>query len=159
VQAVLGHLHRDRRQLGDLVPRWLSSFNAIRLGEDARTGWTPLRPVLDDLVDPLGWKQPPMAALVPELAAPLAPAPRLLRARRRRRRILRRRQRRVARAPTQPPLQLGHPSLESLVRLHQLAHSQQQRDSRLTITVENRLRLSPLHTSGFAACTWVPARA
>jgi hypothetical protein len=48
----------------------------------------------------------------------------------------------------QPPLELGHPSLESLVCLHQppvrldqLAEPKQQTDSRPTITLEKRLRL------------------
>jgi hypothetical protein len=121
VQAVLADPHRHRRQLGDLVPRSLSSINALPLGEDVRTGRTPLRPVLDDLVDPLSWKQRPMAALVPKLAAPLASTRRPLRPRRRRRRVLRGRQRRVSRVPTQPPLELGHPSLQPPICLHQLA--------------------------------------
>jgi hypothetical protein len=84
------------------------------------------------------------------LPAPFAARTLPARPLRRRRRILRRRQRRVPRTPIQPTLELGHPSLEPLIRLDQLAHPQQQRDSRLTITINNRLRLSPLHTSKFA---------
>ena len=113
--------------------------------------------MLNYLVDLLGWKQPAVPALVAKLAAPSSTRPLPAWTRRRRRRILRRRQRRVARTPVQPPLELGHPRLESLVRLDQLAHPQQQRDSPLTITIKNRLGFSPLHTSRFAASTEVPS--
>ena len=54
-------------------------------------------------------------------------------------------------------LELGYPSLETLVRLDQLADPQQQRDSRLAITIKDRLSLSPLHSSRFAARTEVPS--
>ena len=113
--------------------------------------------MIDEPVDPLRRKQPPVLALMPGLAAP--PPTRSLpsRTRRRRRRILRRRQRRVPRAPVQPPLELGYPSLQPLVRLDQLTDPQQQRDSRLTITIKDRLSLSPLHSSMFAARTEVPS--
>ena len=113
--------------------------------------------MLDDLVDLLGREQPPMPALMPRLTT--TPPTRFLpaRPRRHRRRILRRRQRRVPRAPVQPPLELTHPSLEPQIRLDQLAHPQQQQNSRLTITIQDRLGLSPLHTSKFAARTRVPA--
>jgi hypothetical protein len=60
--------------------------------------------------------------------------------------MLRRRQRRVARAAAQPPLELGHPRLEPLIRLDQLADPQEQRDRRLPVAIEDRLRLGPLHT-------------
>ena len=114
--------------------------------------------MLDDLVDPLGRKQPPVPALMPVLPAPLPTRPLPARTWRRRRRILRRRQRRVPRTPVQTTLELGHPSLEALVRLDQplvrldqLIEPKQQPDSRLTITIQDRLRLSPLHTTRFAA--------
>ena len=113
--------------------------------------------MLDDLVDLLGRKQTSVLALMPGLAAPLPTRPLPARTRRRRRRILRRRQRRVPRTPVQPPLELGHPRLESLVRLDQLAHPQQQRDRRLTIAIKNRLGFSPLHTTRFAAWTEDPS--
>ena len=60
--------------------------------------------------------------------------------------------------------ELGYPSLEALVRpdqplvrCHQIIEPKQQTDSRLTITIKNRLRLSPLHTKTFAAGTEVPS--
>jgi hypothetical protein len=112
--------------------------------------------MLDHLVDLLGRKQPSVPALMPGLTTTLPTRPRPARTRRRRRRILGRRKRRVPRTPVQPPLELGHPTLEPLVRLHQLAHPQQQRDSRLAITIKDRLGLGPLHTSRFAASPAVP---
>ena len=113
--------------------------------------------MVNDVIDLLGWKQPSVPALMPGLAAPPPTRPLPARTRRRRRRILRGRQRRVPRTPVQPPLELGYPSLETLVRLDQLADPQQQRDSRLTITIKDRLSLSPLHSSRFAAPTEVPS--
>src|SRR6266511_719150 len=101
--------------------------------------------MLDHLVDLLGWKQPPVPALMSGLTTTPPPRPLPARTRRRRRRILGGRKRRVPRTPVQPPLKLGHPSLESLVRRDQLAHPQQQRDSRLPIAIKDRLRLCPLH--------------
>jgi hypothetical protein len=101
--------------------------------------------MLDHLVDLLGWKQPSVPALMPGLTATPPTRPLPARTRRRRRRILGRRKRRVPRTPVQPPLKLGHPSLESLVRLDQLPHPQQQRDSCLAIAIKDRLRLCPLH--------------
>src|SRR5262249_46092126 len=72
--------------------------------------------------------------------------------------------RRVPRTPVQTPLELGNPSLEPLVRLdqplirnHQPVEPQQQNNSRLAITIEDRLRLSPLHTKPFATRPRAPA--
>jgi hypothetical protein len=122
--------------------------------------------MLDDLVDPLKRKQPPVPALVPALAAPLPARPLPTRARRSRRRILRRGQRRVPRTPIQTTLELGNPGLEPLVRLNQtlvrheqLVQPKQQSQSRLTITIQNRLGLGPLHTTAFAARERVPTQA
>ena len=42
-------------------------------------------------------------------------------------------------------LQLGYPGLEPLIRLDQLADPQKQRNRRLPVAIENRLRLGPLH--------------
>jgi hypothetical protein len=53
--------------------------------------------------------------------------------------------------------ELGHPSLEPPVRLDQLPDPHQQRDRRLPIAVENRLRLGALHTREFAALKRVPS--
>jgi hypothetical protein len=55
-------------------------------------------------------------------------------------------------------LKLADPSLEPPVRLDQLVNPQQQRDRRLPITVEDRLRLGTLHTLEFAALKRVPSR-
>src|SRR6266536_461872 len=113
--------------------------------------------MLDDLVDPLGREQPPVSALMPGLSTPLAARPLPARPFRRRWRILRRRQRRVPRTPIQTTLELSNPSLEPLVRLNQLVQPKQQPHSRLTITIQDRLGLSPLHKSRFAAGTEVPS--
>jgi hypothetical protein len=64
---VLGHHDRDRRQLGHLTPRRLGRIDTIRLGKLVRARPAPLRPMLDELVDPLGRKQPPIPALMPML--------------------------------------------------------------------------------------------
>src|SRR6266545_2605221 len=109
--------------------------------------------MLDDLVDLLGRKQPPVPALVPRLAAPTSTRALPARTRRRRGRVLRRRQRRVPRAPLQPPLKLGHPRLEPLIRVDQLPDPHQQRDRRLPVAVEDRLRLVPLHTGALRRTT------
>jgi hypothetical protein len=152
MQPMLRHPDRDRRQLGDLTPRRLGRLDTIRLGELVRTRPAPVGPILDDLVDLLGREQSPVPAFVSVLPTPLAARPLPARTWRRRRRILRRRQRRVARTPIQPTLELGHPSLEALVRidqppvrLDQLIKPKQQADRRLTITIQDRLGLGPLH--------------
>ena len=156
-QTACSRCSLTRTAIGGNSATWCRDGSAAstrsRSSEQVRARPAALRPMLDDLVDLLERKQPPMPALMPRLATTSPTRPLPARTRRRRRRILRRRQRRVPRTPVQPPLELGHPSLEPLVRLHQLAHPQQQRDSRLTITIKDRLRLSPLHTTGFAAGT------
>ena len=78
---------------------------------------------------------------------PLAAGARPARPRRCRRWILRRRQRRVAQGGSDSAAQLADPRLQPLVRLDQLADPQQQRDRRLPIAVEDRLRLGPLHAA------------
>ncbi len=151
---MLGHSDRNRRQLRDLTPRRPSRIDALAFGERARARSAAVGPMLDDLVDPLGRKQPPLPALVPVLPAPLPARPLPTRTIRSRRGILRRRKRRVPRTPVQTTLQLGNASLQplirrdqTLVRLDQLAEPQQQPNSRLTIAIEDRLRLRPLHPS------------
>jgi hypothetical protein len=72
VQPVLGHLDRDRWQLGYLTPTRLDGIDALCLGELVRARPAPLGPMLDELVDPVGRKQPPIPALVTGLSAPLA---------------------------------------------------------------------------------------
>jgi hypothetical protein len=164
MQPMLAHSDRGRRQLGQLTPRGLGGSDALAVGEHVRARAAPLGPMLDDLVELLGRQQPPVPTLMPGLTAP-TPA-RTLPAGpfRRRRRILRRRQRRVPRTPTQTPLELSHASLEPLVRLHQspvrlnhLIEPKQQPHGRLTITIQNRLGLGPLHTQTFGAPTEVPS--
>jgi len=112
--------------------------------------------MLDDLVYLLGRKQPSVPAPVTRLTTTPSTGALPARTRRRRRRILGRRKRRVPRTPLQPPLELSHTSLEPLIRLNQLTHPQQQQDSRLTITIKDRLGLGPLHTTRFAASARVP---
>jgi hypothetical protein len=164
VQPVFAHPHSDRRQLRDLMTPRLDRINPLRLAKHVRARPAPLRPILDHLIDLLWPKQPPVAALVPLLPAPLPARPLPSRPLRSRRRILRRRQRRVPRTPVQTSLELGHPSLEPLVRLHQPLirldqpiKPKQQPDRCLTITIQDRLRLGPLHTNTFAARPEVPS--
>ena len=147
VQPVLAHAHRDRRQFRDLVSPRLRRVDQLLLGEHTRARATPRGPMLDHLVDLLGREQPSVPAFVSGLAAALAAGARPTRPRRCRGRILRGRQRRVARTAAQPPLELRHPRLEPLIRLNQLADPQKQRDRRLPIAIEDRLRLGPLHAT------------
>jgi hypothetical protein len=53
---MLGHPHRDRRQLRDLTTRRLDGIDAIGLDELVRTRPALVGPVLDELVNPLGWE-------------------------------------------------------------------------------------------------------
>jgi hypothetical protein len=92
VQAMLGHPHRHRRQLGVLVARRFCSVNPFSLTEEVRARPAALRPMLDDLVDTLGRKQPTVSALMPKLTAPTSTRPLPAWTRRRRRRIVRGRQ-------------------------------------------------------------------
>src|SRR6266540_699705 len=161
---MLGHLDCDRRQLGHLTPRRLGRVDPVAFDERVRARPTAVGPMLDDLVDLLGRKQPPKPALVPVLPAALPARPLPTRAWRSRRGILRRRKRRVARTSVQPPLELGNPRLEPLVRLHQplvrlnqLVQPKQQTNSRLTIPIQDRLGPGPLHTQTFGARTKVPS--
>src|SRR2546421_556388 len=164
MQPMLAHSDRDRRQLGHLTPRRLGDINTLAIGENVRARPAAVGPMLNDLVDLLGRKQPPVPALVPVLAATLPARPLAARTTRSRRRILRRRQRRVPRTPNQTTLELANPSLkpfirldQTLVRIHQLVEPQQQPNRCLTIAIQNRLRLGPLHTKPFATRTRVPA--
>jgi hypothetical protein len=103
--------------------------------------------MIHDRVDLLGRNKSAVPTFMPGLTASTPTRPLPTRTRRHRRRVLRRRQRRVPRAPVQPPLELSHPSLEPLVRLDKLADTQQQRNSRLAVTIQDRLGFGPLHTS------------
>jgi hypothetical protein len=69
VQPVLGHAHRDQRQLSDLVPPRLRRVDQLPRIEHVHAGLAALGPMLDDLVYPLRSKQSSVPALVPELAA------------------------------------------------------------------------------------------
>src|SRR3954454_23744441 len=161
---MLGHSDRDRRQLGQLTPPRLGSIGALALGERVRARSTAVGPMLNDRVNLLGWKQPPVVALVPVLPTSLPARPLVARTTWSRRRILRRRKRRVPRTPVQPTLELDNPSLEPFVRLdqtlgriHQFVQSQQQSNRCLAIAIEDRLRLGRLHSKPFAGRTRVPA--
>ncbi len=161
---MLGHSDRDRRQLGHLTPRRLGGIDPLTFGERARARSAAVGPMLNDPVDLLGRKQPPVPALVPVLPAPLPARPLPTRTTRSRRGILRRRKRRVPRTPVQTTLKLGNPGLEpfirldqTLVRIHQLVEPHQQPNSSLTIAIEDRLGLGPLHATSFATRTRVPA--
>jgi hypothetical protein len=68
VQPVLADAHRDRQQLGELMAPRFRSVNPVCLSERVRTRAAALRPMLDDLVDPFGRKQPPVLAFMPGLA-------------------------------------------------------------------------------------------
>src|SRR6266511_2956974 len=142
---MLAQRDRGRRQLADLVPLHGGRVDPLVGGEDVRAGPAALRPVLNNLVHPLERKQRPVLAFMPGLAAPLATGAWPAGPRRRRRRILRRRQRRVARTALEPPLELSDSRLEPPIRLDKLSDPHQQRDRRLPITIEDRLRLRPLH--------------
>src|SRR2546428_11376264 len=102
---MLGDPDSDRRQLGDLVPPRFRGVNALQLAEHVRAPLAALWPMLDDLVDLLGRKQPPVLALMPGLAAPAPSRPLPAPSRRRRRRFLPRRPPRVAAPPVPPPRQ------------------------------------------------------
>ena len=67
VQPMLGHPDRDLRQLRDLMPPRVSRVDQLRHVEHMRTRPAALGPMLNDLVHPLRWKQPPEAALVARL--------------------------------------------------------------------------------------------
>jgi hypothetical protein len=85
---MLAHTDRDRRQLGQLTPRWLGGIDALVFGENTRARAAAVRPMLNELLDPLGQKQPSVSALVPVLPASLPTRPLAARTTRSRRRIL-----------------------------------------------------------------------
>ena len=148
---MLGHDDRDRRQLGDLMTRRLTSRDPFRLADHAAAA-APVGPMLDDLVDALERLEPAAVAGMTRLPARLSPR-RLLLSLRRPRRILARRQRRVPRAPVQPPLELLHPSRQlrdlRVLGSDPLRQRHKHRDNRVATLLVDRLRLSPLHTTKF----------
>jgi hypothetical protein len=77
VQAMLDDPDRDRRELGDLVPPRLGRVNPLLITEHMRARPAPVGPMLDDLVDLLGSKQPTVPTLVSGLATtpPTRPLP------------------------------------------------------------------------------------
>src|SRR6266542_3144615 len=75
VQPMLGHDDRGRRQLCDLVPPRLRRVDQVRRAEYVRARPAPLGPMLDDLVDLLGRKQPSMPALVTRLTTTYSTRP------------------------------------------------------------------------------------
>jgi hypothetical protein len=66
---MLAHAHRDRRQLRNLMAPRLHRIDKLLLSEHVRAGVATLAPMLNDLVNLLRREQPPVLALVPELAA------------------------------------------------------------------------------------------
>ena len=144
--AMLGHPHRDLRQLLDLMTRRLPHRDPLRLREHVAAA-TRRRPVIDELVDrprrqqlttvPLMTRLPALGTTRAVLATPT---------RRRARRILARRQRRVTRVTTQPTLELLDPRLKLR---DPTIHRQKHLDDRLTTRRVDRLRLSALHTPTF----------
>jgi hypothetical protein len=83
-QPVLGHPHRERRQLSDLVPPRLRGVDQLLPVEHTRARAAPPRPMLDDLVHPLGRKQASAPPFVTRLAAARPAGSRPGRSRRRR---------------------------------------------------------------------------
>ena len=164
VQPMLGHPDRDRRQLGDLVPPRLrrhrraparrtrartsgsARANARRPRRPARAeaaaGTCPRARAARPASDPTP-SRPDAAAPTadPATAAATSSANSGSAAAR-------------ARPPEPRAARSPRPAA---VRLDQLVKPKQQRDSRLTITIKDRLRLSPLHTTRFAARTEVPS--
>ncbi len=69
VQPMLGHTDRDRRQLRDLVAPRLGRVNQLPFAEHVRARPAAIGPMLDELVDLLRRKQPPVPALVTRLTA------------------------------------------------------------------------------------------
>src|SRR5207244_11416191 len=90
VQPMLAHSDSDRRQLGHLTPRRLSDIDTLGFGENVRARPAAVGPMLDDLVDLLGRKQPPVPALVSVLPPPPPARPLPTRAWRGPRRVVRR---------------------------------------------------------------------
>src|SRR5438128_8951375 len=113
---MLGDPDSDRRQLGDVVPPRFRGVNALQLAEHVRAHLAALWPMLDDLVDLLGRKQPPVLALMPGLAAPPPTRPLRARTRPRRRSAPRGRQRPAPLTPVPPPLKPRNPCLAPLLR-------------------------------------------
>jgi hypothetical protein len=65
MQSMLGHPHRDRRQLRQLMAPRLNRVNTVCLDEQVRTRPAALRPMLDDLVDLPRRKQLPVLPSCP----------------------------------------------------------------------------------------------
>lgn len=151
VESMLGHDHSDRRQLGDLAACRLAGRDPLRLSDHAAAA-TPVRPMLNDLVDALERLEPTAVTGITRLPARptirLRPLPL-----RRPGRILARRQRRVPRAPAQPPLELLHPSSQlrdlRVLKSDPFRQRHKHHDHRVTTLLVNSLRLSPLHTTRF----------
>ena len=114
----------------------------------------------DDLVDGRRRQQLATFALVAGLGALAATRRVLATLRRTASRIGTRRLRRVARRALDLTLKLSDPFLLPGHALHQppdlLVHPQQHRDDDLLALLVNRLSLSPLHATGFAAAALCP---
>ena len=64
---MLGHPDRDRRKLRDLMAPRIRRINELRRTEDVRARLAALGPMLDDLVDLLQRKQPPVPTFMTRL--------------------------------------------------------------------------------------------
>jgi hypothetical protein len=151
VQAVLGHLHRDLGQLGDLVAGGLAGL-LISLGEAVPTA-AARRPVVHHPVDRLGRQELSPLAPVVGLGALCSPGRIGALALGRSRRVLTRRGRGVMRVAVQAPLELC--DLLTLLGdlsgqlLDLLVHPQQDRYDGLTALVIDRFGLGALHAEEF----------
>ena len=157
--AMLGHRDGNRRQLLDLMTRRHIDGDQLVAGKLTATT-TTRRPVIDELINRPRRQQRPALALMTRLGALLGTRRVLAPLRRRARRVLARRLRGVARVATKPAFQLGDALLLTgdplSQRLDLGIHAQQHRDHHLAALLVNRLRLDPLHTTGFDTATLCP---
>ena len=156
---VLSDRHRDRGQLLHL-PAHRHAYRDTLLGREGVSAATALGPVLDHPINGPRGQQRPAPAFMTELGALLATRWILATLRRAGGRIGARGNRRVARAAVQPTLELGDPLILARdargQRLDLGIHPQKHLHDRLTPSVIDRLRLSPLHTTGFDAAELSP---
>lgn len=156
---VLGDLHRDHRQLLDLPAHRFAHRDVLLRGEDV-TAATVLGPILDHPIDRPRRQQRATPAFMTWLGALFATRWILAALLRAGRRIGARRNGGVARPAVQSPLKLRDPLILTCdprsQRLDLGIHPQKHLDDRLTTSVIDRFRLSPLHTTGFDAAELSP---
>src|SRR5215211_1658178 len=153
------NVHRQTRELLNLVTDRLAHRDPFVLAELV-AAITARRPMHDHLVNRRGRQQLPALALMAGLGALRAPRRILAPPRRAARRISAGRLRRVTRGPLDPTLQLRDSLLllrDALLKpLDLLVHPQQHRHDHVPAPAVDRLGLSPLHPSRFAAPTLCP---